>query len=71
MEEHLRAPVPPLTQYNPKVSLELQYIVEKALAKDPNKRYQIAADLKRDYLEAVENNIDVDVEIDVNVDRWR
>lgn len=57
MTEHLQAPVPQLTRYNPRASADLQYIVEKALAKDPNLRYQTAADLKRDYLEAVENDL--------------
>ena len=65
MQQHIQEPVPQLIRYNPRASADLQSIVEKALAKDPDQRYQTAADLKRDYLEVVEN--DLAVEIDVTV----
>jgi serine/threonine protein kinase len=37
--------VPSITALNPEVDAELEQIVRKALARDPNERYQTAADL--------------------------
>lgn len=48
-----QVPVPDLTKRNSTVSAGVKSIIEKALAKDPEERYQSAAELKRDYLEAV------------------
>ncbi|MFO0663647.1 MAG: serine/threonine-protein kinase [Polyangiaceae bacterium] len=43
-----QAIVPPVSQINPKVPKELERIVNKALAKDPNARYQTARELAQD-----------------------
>ena len=45
MSAHLRDPVPPLTKHNQKISAGAISVIEKAMAKDPNDRYQDAADL--------------------------
>ena len=45
MSAHLRDPVPPLTKHNQNVSTGAISVIEKAMAKDPNDRYQDAADL--------------------------
>ena len=53
MMAHLNNPIPDARQYNPSTPLEIIAIIEKALAKNPDIRYQtaheMAADL-RDYL---------------------
>lgn len=51
--QHLRTPVPDITLYNDKVSKDVKQVIEKALAKDPEKRYQTAGELKRDYIAVV------------------
>lgn len=51
-QQHLSAPVPDITRYNPEVTKGLQCVIEKALAKNPDERYQSAGELKQDYLEA-------------------
>jgi eukaryotic-like serine/threonine-protein kinase len=43
-----QAKVPPLRQFNPRVSPELEAVVMKALAGDPAQRYQRARELGRD-----------------------
>ncbi len=43
-----QAAVPPVTQINPQVSPELERIVNRALARDPDMRYRSARDLARD-----------------------
>lgn len=43
-----QAQVPNIRQLNPEVTPELERIVLKALARDPNQRYQTARDLARD-----------------------
>jgi serine/threonine-protein kinase len=43
-----QAVIPPITQINPDVTPELERIIAKALARDPNARYQYARDLARD-----------------------
>jgi serine/threonine protein kinase len=43
-----KAEIPPLKQFNPKVPPELERVVQKGLAADPNKRYQTARDFGRD-----------------------
>ncbi len=53
MEAHIVDPVPDVTQFNPTVSEDVQSVLEKALAKDPERRYQTVEELKREYLEAV------------------
>ena len=40
-----QARIPALTQHNPEVENELEQVVRKALARDPDERYQSAADL--------------------------
>lgn len=50
IEQHLRAPVPKITEINPHVGADLQYIIEKAMAKNPDQRYQTAGELLRDFL---------------------
>ncbi len=47
---------PPVRQFNPKVSAELERIVAKMLAKDPAERYATAADLLVD-LRAVQRDV--------------
>ena len=42
------ARIPPLHQYNPEISLELDRVVARALARDPANRYQSARDFGRD-----------------------
>ncbi len=53
LEAHLKDKVPDVTQINPGVSLAVQSVLEKALAKEPEQRYQTAAEFKSAYLEAV------------------
>ncbi|HEX6273771.1 MAG TPA: serine/threonine-protein kinase [Polyangiaceae bacterium] len=43
-----KAEIPPLRQFNSKVPAELERVVLKGLAGDPNKRYQSARDFGRD-----------------------
>ncbi len=43
-----KAEIPPIRQFNPKVSAELEKVVLKGLAADPAKRYQSARDFGRD-----------------------
>ncbi len=43
-----RAEIPPLRQFNPKVPPELEKILAKSLAQDPQKRYQTAREFGRD-----------------------
>ena len=43
-----KAEIPPLRQYNPKVTPELERVIQKGLAADPAKRYQTARDFGRD-----------------------
>jgi serine/threonine-protein kinase len=40
-----QARIPALTQHNPEIENELEQVVRKALARDPDERYQSAADL--------------------------
>jgi serine/threonine-protein kinase len=42
------ASVPPIRQYNPHVSPELEAVLARTLTQDPNQRYQTARDLGRD-----------------------
>jgi serine/threonine-protein kinase len=44
------APVPPASSINPDVPVELDAILEKALQKDPDKRYQDAAEMGNDIM---------------------
>ncbi len=53
LEQHLSAPIPDVTEYNASVSADLKAVIERALAKDPEERYQSASELKNAYLEAV------------------
>ncbi len=49
MKQHLEAPVPDMTQHNPSIGKDLQYIVEKMLKKEPDDRYQTATEVRKDY----------------------
>lgn len=48
-EQHAGVPVPDATKINSAIGADLQHILEKALAKDPKKRYQTALEFKKDY----------------------
>ena len=48
--QHVTAEVPQPSRLNPDVPLELEAIVMKSLAKDPARRYDAAADVRRDLL---------------------
>jgi serine/threonine-protein kinase len=43
-----KAEIPPIRQFNPKVSADLERVILKGLAADPAKRYQTARDFGRD-----------------------
>jgi tetratricopeptide (TPR) repeat protein len=45
LAQHLSAPVPPARSLNPRLPDEIQVVLERALAKDPERRYQRAEDL--------------------------
>lgn len=42
---HLNEPLPPLRQINPNIAEPLEWVVLKAMAKEPSQRYQTAAEL--------------------------
>jgi eukaryotic-like serine/threonine-protein kinase len=44
---HLRNPVPPVRQENPKVPMELDQIIQRAMGKEPSTRYRDADQLAR------------------------
>jgi serine/threonine-protein kinase len=48
-EKHLTAPVPKIAEINPAVGADLQYIVEKGMAKNPDERYQTAGEMLWDF----------------------
>ena len=48
--QHVTAEAPPPRRLNPDVPPELEAIVMKSLAKDPARRYEAAADIRRDLL---------------------
>jgi len=48
---HVEKPIPQLSEYIEQVPEGLQAIIDKAMAKDPNERYQNAAALRRDLLD--------------------
>ncbi len=45
LAQHLSAPVPPACSINPQLPGEIQAVLERALAKEPERRYQRAGDL--------------------------
>jgi len=45
LAQHLSAPVPPACSLNPRLPAEIQAVLERALAKEPERRYQRAGDL--------------------------
>lgn len=53
LEQHAHAPIPKATKINPNIGADLQHILETALAKDPEKRYQTAREFRRDYFDAL------------------
>ena len=52
---------PPLTDFNPDAPTDLQRIIRRCLAKDPDKRYQTIKDVTND-LEDLRREIDIDLE---------
>jgi serine/threonine protein kinase len=48
--QHVHGTVPPPTEFNPTIPLEIQAIVMEALAKSPERRYQSAEDLRSDLM---------------------
>src|SRR4051812_49994065 len=48
--KHVREPPPPLRQLNPQVPAAFEAIVAQAMAKDPDRRYRSAEDLRADLL---------------------
>jgi len=54
---HLMVPVPDVREKNPLVSKEIQRVLQKALAKDPGKRYRKAVDMLRDIDMIVDDRI--------------
>ncbi len=55
VHDHIYKPLPLPRTINPNVSPEIERVLLKALAKDPNDRFQSAADLVRAFREAVES----------------
>jgi len=51
--QHFQEPIPDLTQFNPLVTKDLQFMVGKALAKDPEERYHHAGEFKQAWLAVV------------------
>jgi tRNA A-37 threonylcarbamoyl transferase component Bud32 len=51
--KHVNDPIPVPTAINPSVPAPIQAVIVKAMAKDPNERYQNAHELARDLREAV------------------
>jgi serine/threonine-protein kinase len=47
------AVIPPITQYNPYCNADVQAVLAKVLARDPEQRYQSARDLGRDLSELI------------------
>ena len=45
LAQHLSAPIPPARSLNPELPIETQAVLERALAKEPERRYQRAEDL--------------------------
>jgi serine/threonine protein kinase/beta-lactam-binding protein with PASTA domain len=57
--QHVSAEVPPPTQLNPDVPVELEAIVLRALDKDPARRQQTADEIRRDLLLFLQGNVPV------------
>lgn len=57
------APVPQMSQYYPFISPELQTIVEKALEKDPQQRYQSCEEFAEDIIDFMNNNDGIPVNV--------
>ena len=57
--QHVSAEVPPPTQLNSDVPVELESIVMKALEKDPARRYQSADEIRRDLLLFLQGNMPI------------
>ena len=55
--QHVSAEVPPPTQLNSDIPVELERIALRALDKDPARRYQSADDIRRDLLLFLQGNI--------------
>ncbi|HLD79639.1 MAG TPA: serine/threonine-protein kinase [Candidatus Nanoarchaeia archaeon] len=57
MGAHLTDPVPNAARYNYLVTPGFQYVLEKSMAKNPNKRFQTAEDLEQELSAIVENGL--------------
>lgn len=56
--EHLHLPLPPLNRFNNKISSSLSKIVEKALHKEPNRRYSDVLEFSEAFKKAAANDHD-------------
>lgn len=55
MHGHLQTPPPPLSEFNPLIPEQVELVILRALAKDPNARYPDMLAFANAYREAVEN----------------
>lgn len=66
MHGHLQAPPPPMRQFNPLFPPQVEAVIGRALAKDPNARYPDILAFARAYRDALENaasaNTDTQIE---------
>ena len=55
MHGHLQTPPPPLREFNPLVSQQVEAVIQRALAKEPSERYEDMLAFARAYQDAVES----------------